>query len=102
MAKVKFSHDLTDLEKDSFIQAGKEVEVTEERAKEIVANIERDLGVKVTYEVLEADKKDQSNDENKLDLTSLGAKELKEVADKRGIEYNKNATAEKMLELLGE
>lgn len=108
MAKVKFSHDLTDLKEDRFIQASKEVEVTEERAKEITANIERDFGVKVTFEVLEADKEDQSNDEgqpndeDQLDLKNLGAKELKEVADKRGVEYNRNATAEQMLELLGE
>lgn len=101
MAKVKFSHDLTDLEKDRFIQADKEVEVTEVRAKEIVDNIERDFGVKVTYEVLEADKKDQSDDD-KVDLTGLEAKELKEIADKLGVEYSKNATAEQMLELLGE
>ena len=37
-----------------------------------------------------------------IDLSELDAKGLKEVADERGIEYQKNATKEQMLELLGE
>lgn len=37
-----------------------------------------------------------------IDLNKLDAKGLKEVADERGVEYQKNATKEQMLELLGE
>ena len=42
------------------------------------------------------------DDKQEVKLEELELAELKELADERGIEYAKNANAEKMLELLGE
>lgn len=45
---------------------------------------------------------EQQEQVESIDLSELDAKGLKEVATERGIEYQKNATKEQMLELLGE
>lgn len=103
MAKVVFSHNLHALKEDRHIKADEPVELSEERAKEIVKNIKRDFGVEVKIEVVEPDKVDTQDEDEKQDevkLEELEAKDLKEIADGRGIEYAKNATQETMLELL--
>ena len=50
----------------------------------------------------EIKQEDIKNDKQEVNLEELELAELKELADERGIEYAKNANAEKMLELLGE
>lgn len=100
MAKVKFSHGFRAKKEDEYIKANELVEMTEARADEAVENIKRDFNVDVTYEVVESDQKDQGD--NEVNLEKLELPELKELADERGIEYAKNANAEKMIELLEE
>jgi len=48
------------------------------------------------------EEKEQQEQTESIDLNKLDAKGLKEIADERGVEYQKNATKEQMLELLGE
>ncbi len=50
----------------------------------------------------EIKQEDIKNDKQEVNLEELELAELKELADERGIEYAKNANAEKMIELLGE
>ena len=50
----------------------------------------------------EIKQEDIKNDNQEVNLEELELAELKELADERGIEYAKNANAEKMIELLGE
>lgn len=98
MAKVKFSHDFHAIKEGRHIKADEPVELTEERAKEIVANIKRDFDVVVKVDIVEPDEK--ADDQDEVNLVELELKQLKEIADERGIEYAKNATKETMLELL--
>lgn len=110
MAKVKFSHSLTAKKEEQYITAGEPVELSEDRANEIVENIKRDFGVDVEVEIIEPDQKDDDAQEegnegdqaDEVDLSTLEAAELKEIADERGIKYNNNASADQMRKLLEE
>ncbi len=65
----------------------------EVKAKKYLALGFKEIGIEET---------EQQEQTESVNLNKLDAKELKEVADDRGIEYAKNATKEQMLELLGE
>ena len=68
----------------------------EVKAKKYLALGFKEIGIE------EEEQQEQQEQTESIDLNKLDAKGLKEVADDRGIEYAKNATKEKMLELLGE
>ena len=65
----------------------------EVKAKKYLALGFKEIGIEET---------EQQEQTESIDLNKLDAKGLKEVADERGVEYQKNATKEQMLELLGE
>lgn len=68
----------------------------EVKAKKYLALGFEEIGIE------ETEQPEQPEQNESIDLKELDAKGLKEIADQRGVEYQKNATKEQMLELLGE
>lgn len=97
---VKFK----DLKENVMREIGDEFEVSEARYREIldVGEFVEVIGAEDTTEEVEGT--DETTDETteEIDLNKLTINKLKEILDEKGIEYKKNATKVKLIELIGE
>lgn len=84
------------LKENRIYEAGEEFEMTEDRAKELIANIKKDHGVTVVFTPVE-EEADKPIEEP--DFTTYKVQELKDYLDSVDIEYDSKATKAELIKL---
>lgn len=84
------------LKENRIYEVGEEFEMTEDRAKELVANIKKDHGVTVVFTPVE-EEVDEPIEEP--DFTTYKVQELKDYLDSVDIEYDSKATKAELIKL---
>lgn len=84
------------LKENRIYEAGEEFEMTEDRAKELIANIKKDHGLTVVFTPVE-EEIDEPIEEP--DFTAYKVQELKDYLDSVDIEYDSKATKAELIKL---
>lgn len=84
------------LKENRIYEVGEEFEMTEERAKELIANIKKDHGVTVVFTPVEEEINEQIEEP---DFTTYKVQELKDYLDSVDIEYDSKATKAELIKL---
>lgn len=84
------------LKENRIYEAGEEFEMTEDRAKEVIANIKKDYGVTVVFTPVE-EEVDEPIEEP--DFTTYKVQELKDYLDSVDVEYDSKATKAELIKL---
>ncbi|KAF3299326.1 hypothetical protein FPV21_07395 [Carnobacterium sp. PL12RED10] len=84
------------LKENRIYEVGKEFEMTEDRAKELIANIKKDHGVTVAFTPVE-EEVDEPIEEP--DFTTYKVQELKDYLDSVDIEYDSKAAKAELIKL---
>ncbi|WCG37054.1 hypothetical protein PML80_05880 [Aerococcus urinaeequi] len=93
------------LKENRIYEVGEEFEMTEDRAKELIANIKKDHGVTVVFTPVEEDtdptEEVATEDEpiEEPDFTTYKVQELKDYLDSVDIEYDSKATKAELIKL---
>lgn len=93
------------LKENRIYEVGEEFEMTEDRAKELIANIKKDHGVTVVFTPVEeeTDLTEEVATEGELieepDFTTYKVQELKDYLDSVDIEYDSKATKVELIKL---
>lgn len=93
------------LKENRIYEVGEEFEMTEDRAKELIANIKKDHGVTVVFTPVEEDTDltEEVATEGELieepDFTTYKVQELKDYLDSVDIEYDSKATKAELIKL---
>lgn len=95
---LKYTANITfkGLKENRIYEAGEEFEMTEDRAKELIANIKKDHGVTVVFTPVE-EEVDEPIEEP--DFTTYKVQELKDYLDSVDIEYDSKATKAELIKL---
>lgn len=88
------------LKENRIYKVGEVFEMTEDRAKELIANIKKDHGVTVIFTPVE-EEVDEPIDEpiEEPDFTTYKVQELKDYLDSVDIEYDSKATKAELIKL---
>ena len=102
------------LKENRIYEVGEEFEMTEDRAKELIANIKKDHGVTVVFTPVEEEVTDPTEEEvtdpteevvtedepiEEPDFTTYKVQELKDYLDSVDIEYDSKATKAELIKL---
>ena len=93
------------LKENRIYEAGEEFEMTEDRAKELIANIKKDHGVTVVFTPVEEDTDlteevaTEGEPIEEPDFTTYKVQELKDYLDSVDIEYDSKATKAELIKL---
>lgn len=91
------------LKENRIYEVGEEFEMTEDRAKELIANIKKDHGVTVVFTPVEEDLTEEVATEGEPieepDFTTYKVQELKDYLDSVDIEYDSKATKAELINL---
>ncbi|MGH2064793.1 hypothetical protein ACRCJ1_00140 [Aerococcus sp. L_4] len=91
------------LKENRIYKVGEEFEMTEDRAKELIANIKKDHGVTVVFTLVEeeVDEPIEEVDEpiEEPDFTTYKVQELKDYLDSVDIVYDSKATKAELIKL---
>lgn len=88
------------LKENRIYEVGEEFEMTEDRAKELIANIKKDHGVTVVFTPVE-EEVDEPIEEpiEEPDFTTYKVQELKDYLDSVDIEYDSKANKAELIKL---
>lgn len=94
------------LKENRIYKVGEEFEMTEDRAKELIANIKKDHGVTVVFTPVEEEVEEPIEEEvtegepiEEPDFTTYKVQELKDYLDSVDIEYDSRATKAELIKL---
>lgn len=93
------------LKENRIYEVGEEFEMTEDRAKELIANIKKDHGVTVVFTPVEEDidlteeVATEGGPIEESDFTTYKVQELKDYLDSVDIEYDSKATKAELIKL---
>lgn len=94
------------LKENRIYEVGEEFEMTEDRAKELIANIKKDHGVTVVFTPVEEEVTDPTEEVategepiEEPDFTTYKVQELKDYLDSVDIEYDSKATKAELIKL---
>src|SRR5699024_8940069 len=96
------------LKENRIYEAGEEFEMTEDRAKELIANIKKDHGVTVVFTPVEEDTDlteevaTEGEPIEEPDFTTYKVQELKDYLDSVDIKYDSKATKAELIKLAEE
>lgn len=97
------------LKENRIYEVGEEFEMTEDRAKELIANIKKDHGVTVVFTPVEEFDEPKNSEDGELqhidepieepDFTTYKVQELKDYLDSVDVEYDSKATKAELIKL---